>query len=167
MMLFIAVLVPKRVMGRYSSWAMTGCFNHRCSALMMIPGVQLFLFAGWGFLVPAAFLCVLGGGVSCVAYRAQLGRLGGSRWGWVLQIKIPVPPHTLSFSEEKMETLHLSVDGCAHCIKGRRTARARTLLKGRRMFIHMKRRPFPQRPKDRVCDFTALLLICEDRKDHV
>ena len=25
--------------------------------------------------------------VSRVAYRAQLGRLGGSRWGWVLQIK--------------------------------------------------------------------------------
>ena len=26
---------------------------------------------------------------SCVALRAQLGRLGGSRWGWVLQIKFP------------------------------------------------------------------------------
>jgi hypothetical protein len=24
-----------------------------------------------------------------ISYRAQLGRLGGSRWGWVLQIKIP------------------------------------------------------------------------------
>ena len=22
-----------------------------------------------------------------ISYRAQLGRLGGSRWGWVLQIK--------------------------------------------------------------------------------
>ena len=30
-----------------------------------------------------------------------------------------------------------------------------------------KGHPFPQRPKDRVCDFTALLLIYEDRKDHV
>ena len=28
-------------------------------------------------------------GVSCVAYRVQLGRVGGSRWGWVLQIKFP------------------------------------------------------------------------------
>ena len=34
-------------------------------------------------------------------------------------------------------------------------------------FIHVKSRPFPQRPKDRVCNFTALLLIYEDRKDHV
>ena len=25
--------------------------------------------------------------LNCVAYRAQLSRLGGSRWGWVLQIK--------------------------------------------------------------------------------
>ena len=29
-------------------------------------------------------VCTCGGGVSCVAYRAQLGRLGGSLWGWVL-----------------------------------------------------------------------------------
>ena len=35
------------------------------------------------------FLVCWGGGVSCVAYRAQLGRVGGSRWGWVLQIKFP------------------------------------------------------------------------------
>ena len=36
----------------------------------------LLLFAGWGliFFLP---------------YRAQLGRVGGSRWGWVLQIKFP------------------------------------------------------------------------------
>ena len=60
---------------------------------------------------------------------------------------------------EKMETLHLSVNGCAQCIKGRRTARARTLLKGRRVFIRMKRHPFPQRQKDRVCDFTLMLQI--------
>ena len=38
-------------------------------------------------LSPCPSLCVGGGGVSCVALRAQLGRLGGSRWGWVLQIK--------------------------------------------------------------------------------
>ena len=25
----------------------------------------------------------------CVAYRAQFGRVGDSRWGWVLQIKFP------------------------------------------------------------------------------
>ena len=41
---------------------------------------------------PSCFLLALpcvcwGGGVSCVPYRAQLGCLGGSRWGWVLQIK--------------------------------------------------------------------------------
>ena len=33
------------------------------------------------------FLVCWRGGVSCVAYRAQLGRLGGSRWRWVLQMK--------------------------------------------------------------------------------
>ena len=33
------------------------------------------------------FLVCWGGGVSFVAYRAQSGRVGGSRWGWVLQIK--------------------------------------------------------------------------------
>ena len=46
--------------------------------------------SGWPCSPPCSLLalpCVLGGGVSFVAYRAQLGRLGGSRWGWVLQIK--------------------------------------------------------------------------------
>ena len=33
------------------------------------------------------FLVCRRGGVSFVAYRAQLGRVGGSRWGWVLHIK--------------------------------------------------------------------------------
>ena len=33
--------------------------------------------------LPFLSLCV-GGGVPCVADRAQLGRVGGSRWGWVL-----------------------------------------------------------------------------------
>ena len=33
------------------------------------------------------FLACWGGGVSFVAYRAQLGRVGGSPWVWVLQIK--------------------------------------------------------------------------------
>ena len=33
------------------------------------------------------FLVCWGGGVSFVAPRAQLDRVGGSRWGWVLQIK--------------------------------------------------------------------------------
>ena len=45
-------------------------------------------------LSPCPSLCVGGGGVSCVALRAQLGRLGGSRWGWVLQNKIKFPCHT-------------------------------------------------------------------------
>ena len=48
------------------------------------PPSLLLLFAGWGFLVLLALPCVLeGGGVSRVAYRAYLGRVGGSRWGWV------------------------------------------------------------------------------------
>ena len=38
---------------------------------------------------PTVMLCVRGGGVSCVSDRAQLGRLGGSRWGWLLQVKFP------------------------------------------------------------------------------
>ena len=43
-----------------------------------------------------------GGGVSFVAPRAQLDRLGGSRWGWVLQIKCRaiqiIVPLTLLYS---------------------------------------------------------------------
>ena len=46
---------------------------------------------------PTVMLCVRRGGVSCVSDRAQLGRLGGSRWGWVLQIKFPCQ-HSLSLS---------------------------------------------------------------------
>ena len=67
----------------------------------------------------------------------------------------------------KMESRPARLFGCAWRANGREAVTRRTLLKGRRMFIHMKRHPFPQRPKDRVCDFTALLLIYEDRKDHV
>ena len=50
-----------------------GCLRHMCSVSLLNN------------------LCVWGGGVSCVAisYRAQLGRVGGSRWVWVLQIKFP------------------------------------------------------------------------------
>ena len=39
--------------------------------------------------LPLPSLVCWGGGVSFVAHRAQLGRVGGSRWGWVLQIKSP------------------------------------------------------------------------------
>ena len=49
-------------------------------------------------LSPCPSLCVGGGGVSCVALRAQLGRLGGSRWGWVLQIKFPCHTNRRSLS---------------------------------------------------------------------
>ena len=43
-----------------------GCLSHRCSVSLLNK---------WGlFFLP---------------YRAQLGRVGGSRWGWVLQIKFP------------------------------------------------------------------------------
>ena len=48
-------------------------------------------------------VCVWGGWVSFVAYRAQLGRVGGSRWGWVLQIQIPC--HTIQCSLP--HTMHL------------------------------------------------------------
>ena len=41
--------------------------------------------------------------VSCVAYRAQLGRLG-SRWGWVLQIKFPCHSLTLTLRPEAGES---------------------------------------------------------------
>ena len=35
------------------------------------------------------------------AARAQLGRVGGSRWGWVLQIKFPChPPFSLSLVDD-------------------------------------------------------------------
>ena len=62
-----------------------GCLTRRCSfslfnkkemePLSPSPSSLLLLFAGWGlFFLP---------------YRAQLGRVGGSRWGWVLQIKFP------------------------------------------------------------------------------
>ena len=62
---------------------------------------------------PPCFLltlpCVLGGGVSCVAYRAQLGRLGGSGWGWVLQIKYrAIQTNVLSFSLITPSCLQLS-----------------------------------------------------------
>ena len=67
----------------------------------------------------------------------------------------------------KMESRPARLFGCAWRANGREAVMRRTLLKGRRMFIHMKRHPFPQRPKDRVCDFTALLLIYEYKKDHV
>ena len=41
--------------------------------------------------------------VSRVAYRAQLGRLGGSRWGWVLQIKCrAIQTNVLSLPPEKI-----------------------------------------------------------------
>ena len=33
---------------------------------------------------PCLPLCVGGVGVPVLAHRAQLGRVGGSRWGWVL-----------------------------------------------------------------------------------
>ena len=33
------------------------------------------------------FVSIRGMFSTCVAYRAQLGRLGGSRWRWVLQMK--------------------------------------------------------------------------------
>ena len=68
---------------------------------------------------------------------------------------------------EKMESRPARLFGCAWRANGREAVMRRTLLKGRRLFIHRKSRPFPQRPKHRVCDFTALLLIYEDRKDHV
>ena len=46
--------------------------------LLALPPSPLLLSTGWGFLVSPSFPCVLGGGISCVAYRAQLGRVGGS-----------------------------------------------------------------------------------------
>ena len=36
-----------------------------------------------------------------ISYRAQLGRLGGSRWGWVLQIKFPCHPPLSRWTRER------------------------------------------------------------------
>ena len=48
------------------------------------------------FPCPPCPLCVEGVGFRVLAHRAQLGRVGGSRWGWVLYMKypcnFPVPP---------------------------------------------------------------------------
>ena len=52
--------------------------------------------------LPCLSLCV-GGGVSCVAYRAQLGRVGGSRLGLGSSNKIPCRP--LSFSRPMVSGL--------------------------------------------------------------
>ena len=38
---------------------------------------------------PCLVLCVGGVGFRVLAHRAHLGRFGGSRWGWVLEIKFP------------------------------------------------------------------------------
>ena len=57
-------------------------------------------------LAALALSCVLGGGVSFVAYRAQLGRVGGSRWGWVLQIKFPC--HTVGLSSANKMPCHMT-----------------------------------------------------------
>ena len=94
---------------------------------------------------------------ACQSSRGSPRKSKSDAW-----IQVRIDGKSKGAQPEKMETLHLSVNGCAQCIKGRRTARARTLLKGRRRFIHTKSRPFPQRPKDRVCDFTALLLSLEN-----
>ena len=52
--------------------------------------------------IPVPYVC-WGAEVSCVAYRAQLGRLGGSRWGWVLQIKCrAIQTNVLSLPPEKI-----------------------------------------------------------------
>ena len=59
---------------------------------------------------------------------------------------------------EKMESRPARLFGCAWRANGREAVMRRTLLKGRRVFIPGKSRPFPQRPKHRVCDITALLL---------
>ena len=52
-----------------------------------------------------------------------------------------------------MESRPARLFGCAQRANGREAVMRRTLLTGRRMFIRMKRRPFPQRLKNRVCDF--------------
>ena len=58
--------------------------SSRVSVGSPLPRFGRFSFCGCFSL---SLSCVLGGLVSFVAYIAQLGRVGGSRWGWVLQIK--------------------------------------------------------------------------------
>ena len=67
-----------------------GCLWYRCSVslwnaveplLVPLPS-QLLLCAGWVPFSSLPLLVCLGGWVSCVAYRAQLGRLGGSGVGF-------------------------------------------------------------------------------------
>ena len=52
---------------------------------------------------PTVMLCVQRGGVSCVSDRAQLGRLGGSRWGWLLQIKFPCHDDVYYYIGERLK----------------------------------------------------------------
>ena len=58
----------------------------------------------------------------------------------------------------KMESRPARLFGCAWRANGRKAVTRQALEGKGEEFIHMKSRPFPQRPKDKVCDFTALLL---------
>ena len=55
-------------------------------------------------------------GFRVFAYRAQLGRLGGSRWGWVLQIKFPC------------HTNQGSLTGQERCVANDESARTHTVF---------------------------------------
>ena len=68
---------------------------------------------------------------------------------------------------EKMESRPARLFGCAWRANGRKAVKRQALEEEEKQFTPTKRHPFPQRPKDRVCDFTALLLIYEYKKDHV
>ena len=69
---------------------------------------------------PTVMMCVRGGGVSCVASRAQLGRLGGSRWGWVLRIKFSnseLVPAKNTYTPDSACFLLGSGASCATCLR--------------------------------------------------
>ena len=66
-----------------------GLASPQWSPCWPFPPPQLLLSAGWGFLVLLALLCVGGVGFRVLTYRAQFGRVGGSRVGLSSFNKIP------------------------------------------------------------------------------
>ena len=108
-----------------------GGLSHRCSVSLLNKSPRLWLGLAspqWSPCRPPPLPCCSFSpvGVSlldAISYRAQLGRVGGSRWGWVLQIKFPcqgssnknpVPEFSLPFPPRRVGKRPLNLKCSLH-----------------------------------------------------